>query len=124
MKKILLPLTLLAFAAACGDSALTNPTATVGPEVPKPTFDDIANSDLECWYLFAPHKRNFLSHRKDQCFCPTPVLHRHAQPKRVANRMLWCSNLTNPSTLDGRRSPPHVVLLHDAVTFREFDPRK
>lgn len=44
MKKILLPLTLLAFAAACGDSALTNPTATVGPEVPKPTFDDIANS--------------------------------------------------------------------------------
>ena len=44
MKKILLPLTLLAFAAACGDSSTTSPTATVGPETPGPTFDNISNN--------------------------------------------------------------------------------
>jgi hypothetical protein len=42
MKKILLSVSVLAFAAAC-DSSPTGPAKTVGPNVPGPTFDDIAN---------------------------------------------------------------------------------
>jgi len=42
MKKIVLSVSVLAFAAAC-DGSPTSPTKTVGPNVSGPTFDDIAN---------------------------------------------------------------------------------
>ena len=45
MKKILLSVSLLAFAAACGgDGDPTSPTATVGPEIRGPSFDNISNT--------------------------------------------------------------------------------
>ena len=45
MKKILLPLALLAFAAACGgDSRPTSPSDTVRPPTRGPNFDDISNN--------------------------------------------------------------------------------
>jgi hypothetical protein len=46
-KKVLVPTTLLALAAACGDSTMTSPTATttIGPEMAGPSLDLISAKD-------------------------------------------------------------------------------